>query len=133
MCGGKVTVGVMHRVDALADRPEGFILPNAPTFRNMVALDEIIADAIGVGKQSAAVEREYVQIIQRLGTEFDILLNVPAEMLTRSCPPKIAEGILRVREGRLRIAPGYDGEYGTIAIFGEDEPAPTAEQQMTLF
>ena len=135
VCGRKVTVGVMHRVEALADRPEGFVLPGAPAFRNLVALDEIIADAVGKGKQTATVEREYLQLITRLGTEFDILLHGPAETLRTHCPPKIAEGIVRVREGRVHIAPGYDGEYGTINIFADDkdEANIAAEQQMQLF
>lgn len=133
VCGRKVTVGVMHRVDALADRPAGYVLPNAPPCKHLVALDEIIADAIGVGKQSATVEREYLGLIQRLGTEFDILLNLPAETLTAGCPAKIADGILRVREGRVQIAPGYDGEYGTITVFGEQELTATPQAQLELF
>ncbi len=132
-CGRKVTVGVMHRVEMLADRPADFTPPHAPIVHHLIPLDEIVADALGVGKQSASVEREYLNILQRLGPELDILLHVPAELLTRSCPPKIAEGILRVREGRVHIAPGYDGAYGTIELFGQDAPALVSEQQMELF
>ena len=133
-CGRKVTVGVMHRVEALADRPEGVMPPSAVPFRRTVPLDEIIADALGVGTGTQAVDREYRALVHKFGTEFAVLLEAPAEELRRAAPAKVAEGILRMREGRVAIEPGYDGEYGTVRIFGEaTETAPVGEQQMTLF
>jgi len=131
-CGKPVTIGVMNRVDALADRPEGFRPQTIIPYRNMVPLDEIISEGIGVGVASQAVEREYFRLIRELGTEFFILFEAEEEALRKHANPKVAEGILRVREGKLKIHPGYDGEYGKVEIFGEEAIAKQ-EKQMELF
>jgi uncharacterized protein (TIGR00375 family) len=134
VCGRKVTVGVMHRVEELATRPEGTVPERAIPFRRIVGLEEIVADALGVGVGTQAVEREYQNLIYKCGTEFDILLETPEETLRASTTPKVAEGILRMRRGEVVVEPGYDGEYGKVRIFGEAEAvAPTGEQQLTLF
>ena len=133
MCGRKVTVGVMHRIEALADRPDGVTPEGAIPFQRMVPLEEIIADALGVGVGTQTVEREYQHLIYTCGTEFDVLLTISEEALRKAAPPKIAEGILHVRQGQVVVEPGYDGEYGKVRIFTEAQPAEAAEQQMTLF
>lgn len=132
-CGKKVTVGVMHRVEALADRPEGATPDRAIPFQRVVQLDKIIADALGVGTGTQAVEREYQSLIHACGTEFAVLLDTSEEALRKATSARIAEGILRMREGRVTVEPGYDGEYGTIRIFDTETPANTEEQQLTLF
>lgn len=132
-CGRPVTVGVMHRVETLADRPEGYTPPRTVPFKNLIPLDEIIAAALGVGTGTQTVDREYMMLIEKIGTEFDILLHTPEEALRKHAQPKVAEGILRVRRGEVHIEPGYDGEYGTVRLFGETDAAPSPEQQMTLF
>ncbi len=132
VCGRKVTVGVMHRVKKLADRPEGFQPPNQIPFKNMVPLDQIIADARGVGVGSKAVEQEYLDLVQRVGTEFEILMDLPEERLRKNLSPKVADGILKVRKGQVEILPGYDGEYGQVKIFQEGEQ-PVSEKQLSLF
>jgi uncharacterized protein (TIGR00375 family) len=131
-CGRHLTIGVMHRVEKLADREEGFKPDNAIEFKNMVTLDEIIASAKGMGVATQAVEQEYLNIIGRLGNEFDILLNLSEKDLEENLSPKIAQGIIRVRQGKLNILPGYDGEYGKIEIFGKEE-TEKKEKQMILF
>jgi len=131
-CGKPLTIGVMNRVHQLADRPEGFVPGNAIPFKNLVPLDEIIADARQVGKGSVAVEKEYQQMIARFGTELEILTQVPQEDLSRLSNPKVAEGIGRVRAGRVHVEPGFDGEYGKVAIFGSEETA-AGDQQLSLF
>jgi len=131
-CGKKVTIGVMHRVQDLADRPQGYEMPGGIPFKRLVPLDQIISDVRGVGVTSKAVTGEYLDLIQRVGTEFSILVDLPEEALRKNLPAKIAEGILRVRTEQIDILPGYDGEYGKVTIFsGEAEPA--AEKQLTLF
>ncbi len=119
-CGGKLTVGVAHRVDLLADRPEGYAPKNRPPFRRLVPLAEIIGEALGRGKLTKTVDTEYRSIVQRFGSEFNVLLNVPLADLA-GINPAIAEGIKRVREGTLHILPGYDGTYGVVEIFTDKE------------
>ncbi len=132
VCGKKVTIGVMHRVEDLADRPAGYQPPSGIPFKNLVPLDQIIAESKGVGVQSKAVEQEYLDLVQRVGTELEILVDLPEEALRKNLSPKLAEGILRVRNAQVEIEPGYDGEYGKVSIFKETEQ-PTAEKQLTLF
>ncbi len=131
VCGSAVTVGVMHRVQKLSDRPVGYKPANPVPFKNLIPLQEIIADAKGIGVGTAGAAQEYHSLIQRLGTEFHILLEAEGEQIRKFASPKVAEGILRVREGKVKIQPGYDGEYGKISIFGEEEKQ--TEKQMTLF
>ncbi len=130
VCGKKITVGVMHRVEELADRPEGFVPDNAIPFKNMIPLGQIIADARGVGEQSVGVEREYMSLVNKCGGEFNILLKMDERDLKAQLPEKIAEGVIRVRSRKVNILPGYDGEYGKINIFSKEEKG---EQQLTLF
>ena len=134
-CKRRVTVGVMHRVEALADRPEDYTPERAIPFQRMVPLDEIISEALGVGVGTQAVEREYLSLIHKFGTEFQVLLHADEEALRSAASAKIADGVVRVRQGRVRIEPGYDGEYGKVRIFEEGLAASetTGEQQLTLF
>ncbi|MFA6217460.1 MAG: endonuclease Q family protein [Candidatus Omnitrophota bacterium] len=133
-CGKPVTVGVMNRVAQLADRPEGYVPKITVPFKSLIPFDEIIAEAKGVAKASVSVEREYMSLVAKFGTEFDILLRASREELQRGLPKRIAEGVLRVREGKVSIKAGYDGEYGVISIFGGKDSKPEAqEQQLSLF
>ncbi|HEY6009915.1 MAG TPA: endonuclease Q family protein [Nitrospirota bacterium] len=121
VCNGKVTVGVMHRVDKLADREEGFRLPGAPSFTSIIPLPEIIAEGLKVGVNTKKVNALYFTLLEKLGNEFSILLDVPPDEIERAGTPLIREAISRMREGRVHIAPGYDGEFGKIRIFEEVE------------
>ena len=133
-CGKPLTIGVMNRVEQLADRDEGFVPENAIPFRNLIPLEEIIAAAKSLGKGTQAVEKEYFSIISKFGNEFEVLVNAPKEDLKKSINPRIADGILRVREGRVKILPGYDGEYGSIKIFDlDDKKSDSGEKQMSFF
>ncbi len=132
-CAKPVTVGVMSRVDALSDRPEGYTPENSIPYKNLIPLVEIIADAKGLAKTSVAVEREYQNLVLRFGTEFEILLKATKEDLYKQLPRKIADGVLRVRQGKVNIAPGFDGEYGTISVFNKDEEIIQGEKQLNLF
>lgn len=132
ICGRIVTIGVMNRVEELADRKDGFRPKNAIPYKNMVPLDEIIAESFGV--QSATtkkVQAEHFSIINTLGSEINVLFDLPMSELEKHLKPEISEGILRVREGRLHIEPGYDGLYGKVKIFDEGERKEI--KQKTLF
>jgi len=120
-CGRPLTVGVLSRVEELADRPEGYIPKNAIPFRSLVPLDEIIGEAIGIGARTKGVAKHYNRLTEELGTEFKILLEAPLGEVARVTLPEIAEALRRVRSGELHIEPGYDGEYGKVKIFKEGE------------
>ncbi|MDD5691567.1 MAG: endonuclease Q family protein [Candidatus Omnitrophica bacterium] len=132
-CGKPVTVGVANRVEKLADRPEGFKPENAIPFKNLIPFDEIIAGAKGVGKGSINVTRDYHGYLAKFGTEFEVLLRASKEELLKNLPKKVAEGVLRVRQGKVDIKAGFDGEYGTISIFEDNEEQGKGEQQLSLF
>lgn len=120
-CGRPLTVGVMNRVQELADRPEGFVLEEAVPFKSLVPLVEIIAEVKQKGVRTQGVAGEYKRAIGYFGSEFKILLDANEEELFSRLPEKIAEAIIRVRKGELNIEPGYDGVYGTVKIFKEEE------------
>lgn len=132
-CGKPVTVGVMNRVEQLADRPQGYKPANAIPYKNLIPLDEIIAEAKGLAKTTQAVEREYHSGVAKFGTEFNILIKANKEDLIKNLSSRLAEGILRVREGKVHIQAGYDGEYGKISIFLKEDKPEKTEKQLNLF
>lgn len=131
-CGKPLTIGVMNRVEAIADRPLGAKPEKTIPYRSLVSLDEVIAEAFGQGKATKKVFEEYFSLVRQLGSEFFVLLDASRADIERVSSADIAEGVMRVREGRLTIAPGYDGEYGTITIFEEAERG-TFSRQAALF
>lgn len=129
VCGKPVTVGVLNRVAELADRAKGFCPANAIPYLNMVPLDEIIAEARGVkSATNKGVHGEYLSVVQAFGNEFAVLYDVSPPDLKAHLRPEIAEGIMAVREGRLHIDPGYDGQYGDIRIFANDKVRHLSKQ-----
>lgn len=130
VCGRVLTVGVMNRVEELADRPEGFVPENAIPYKKMIPLSEIIADVFGLSDNSKAVESEYRTIVPRLGTEFEILTELKPDELLARLPQKIAKAIINVRDGNVNILPGFDGEYGKIEILKKEIEE---EKQLDLF
>ncbi|MGQ0548173.1 MAG: endonuclease Q family protein [Armatimonadota bacterium] len=120
-CGRSPTVGVMHRVELLADREEGFVPEGAVPYRNLIPLEEIIAEANGTQPGTAGVREEYLNLCNAFGGEFNVLLDAPVEEIRKHTTLRIAEGLRRVREGRVTIAPGYDGVFGEISIFRDGE------------
>jgi uncharacterized protein (TIGR00375 family) len=131
-CGKRVTVGVLHRVEKLADRPQGYKPESMPPYYSLIPLVEVIAETIGVGVASKKVDMEFQRLIQVLGNEFTILMDAPIHGIERASSPLIGEAISRVRSGRIHVAPGYDGEYGKIKIFDAAE-RKEVRGQATLF
>ena len=134
VCGEPLTVGVMHRVEELADRPAGFKPPQKPPAVHLVPLIEIVAEALGKGVQTQAVKRTYQQLLELGGKEFDLLLYKDLDEISEKFPARIIQGIRRVREGQLYIRPGFDGVYGKISIFSpEEEDSSSKPRQQSLF
>ncbi len=132
VCGKPLTIGVMYRVAQLADRLEGGKPEKTIPFKNLIPLDQIVADALGMGVVSKKVQEAYRELINKLGTEFKILLEASREDISSASSSEIAEGVMRVRERKVKIEPGYDGEYGKIKIF-EDEERGDILKQKSLF
>jgi uncharacterized protein (TIGR00375 family) len=125
-CGKKPTIGVQHRVDALADRPEGYRLEGAAGFASFVPLPEILGEIAGVGPKSKSVAAQVSALVDRFGPELGILGDVPLDDLAAGAPSIVAEAIARLRRGEVRREAGYDGVYGTIRLFDPDELAGAA-------
>ena len=120
VCGKKLTMGVDHRVEQLADRAEGFVKKDGKKYESLVPLPEVISACMGYSTASKKVQGCFEQMLQTLGTEFDILRNVPAEDIKTCAGERLAEGIENVRTGKVKRIPGYDGEYGKIELFDEN-------------
>ena len=119
-CRKPLTVGVAQRVEALADREEGFVLKNAVPFRNIISLSEVIAGTIGEKVESRKVWEEYYKLVNEFGNEFNVLLDTEESKLRKTTTEKIADNIIKNRSQKIQFKPGYDGVYG-IPIFGEKE------------
>jgi len=131
-CGKTLTIGVLNRVEKLADRPEGFKPKNIIPFKSLIPLQEIIAESVGKSVASKEVVKQYNNLTVKLGSEFKILLEASHEEIKKNSLPEIADGIIRVRKGKVFIEPGYDGVYGKIKIFSELSAQKNISQK-TLF
>ncbi len=126
-CGRKLTIGVLNRVEELADRPVGFQSNNFPGSVHLVPLLEIIAEALKVAPSSQKVQQEYLKIINTLGSEFRILLDLGEGELKNNLHPQIAAGIMNARIGQVETEPGYDGVYGKVKVLSKNTGAPSQE------
>lgn len=132
-CGRKLTIGVMHRVEELADRQPGESPLQKIPFKNLIPLNEIIAQAINKTAECKSVWDIYFHFIHELGNEHQILTEIPIQDLGRLTPLKVSAGVDRMRKGKLKIIPGHDGCYGQISLFESDASAQESEQQLKLF
>jgi len=116
VCKKPLTLGVLYRVSELEDR----IPKSVENFQNLIPLPEILSEILQVGPQSKTVAQNYEKLISTLGSEFSILKEIPVEDL-KSYSPLFCEGIQRMREGKVKCQPGFDGEYGMIRLFEKSE------------
>ncbi len=121
VCGHPMTLGVLHRVEELADRPQGERPEKTHPFYNIIPLAEMMAEIAGTGAKSKKADQLYQTAIERLGPELDILNRKPIEEIEKAGIPLLAEAISRMRSGRIHIEAGYDGEYGRITVFSPGE------------
>jgi len=121
VCQKPLVIGVLNRIESLADRLEGYQPPKASPFKKLIELDKIIKEALGVkNRGSLKVQREYERLIRLYGSELNILLDLDLAQVSKEIHAKIILGIEKVRAGDLLIKPGFDGQYGEIKLFNNE-------------
>lgn len=131
VCGKKLTIGVLHRVEELADRREGEVPPNSIPFVKLVPLNEILGEIMGKASDSKSVYEEYHRIVKSLGDEISILYEIPVKDIERKGGELLASAIESMRKGKVETIPGYDGVYGKIKVKVEREKEEG--EQLKLF
>lgn len=140
-CGKKLTIGVLNRVEQLAaeDRPEGFMKKDAVPFKSLIPLSEIIAELNGFPLASKKTWQAYNTLIEKFGNEFNIMLEAEEKKIAAATDDKLAAAIIKNREGKIKVEPGYDGEYGKPILNGNvkkpaaiDTATPTKRKQKGL-
>ena len=122
-CGKKLTVGVLSRVQDLADRDEGYEPENPIGQRHLVPLEEVLSDCVGVGGKSKTVQDYYWRLIEKAGSEFAVILDMPIPEIEKIAGEMVAEAVRRVRDEKVEKVAGYDGVYGVMKIFTDAERA----------
>lgn len=125
VCGGKLTKGVDDRVEELADRPKGFRPEGVISFLKLLPLQELIASALGINPfntkrlYSGRVWEIYLKLIDKFKSEFNVIVNAPIVEIAKLTSDKLAYAIAKLRSGKFRVIPGFDGVYGRILLFEE--------------
>jgi uncharacterized protein (TIGR00375 family) len=120
-CGKGLTIGVLNRVEELADRKEGYALKDAPGYKTLIPLPEIIALHVNQQVATKKVFDIYNTLMNRFKTDFDISLNVEKSELVKVVDERLADLIIRNRNGKINVIPGYDGVYGKPVIGEEND------------
>jgi len=121
VCSKPLTLGVMYRVDELADRPEGKMPENRHPFHSIIPLAEILSEIYNVGAGSKKIKKKYQEVLDELGPELDILFKTDIGVIEKANTPLLGEAISRMRSGEIELTPGYDGEFGKTKIFRPQE------------
>jgi uncharacterized protein (TIGR00375 family) len=124
-CGRKPTVGVMHRVEELADRS----VPEKTVHVSIIPLVEIVAEVMQRGVNTKGVQKKYFDLLSAQGSEFSILLDTPLDAIEKAGGEKLAEAVSKMRAGEVDIVPGYDGEFGKVSIFGAPSGKRTKQKK----
>ncbi len=147
VCGRELTVGVMHRVEELANLPDNNFVPDQdqngvvwmkdpkkvrPSYVSLVPLLEILAEALHSGVATEKVLVVFDRLVKHFGSEHEVLFRVPLMEIKNVAGPRVAEGIEKVRVRNIKIEPGFDNEYGKVAIWNEEE-IDTQKEQITMF
>jgi DNA helicase II / ATP-dependent DNA helicase PcrA len=121
VCEKPLTLGVLYRVNALSDRPEGVTPPKSHPYDHIIPLTDILSEIFRVGSRTKKVLQKYRSITEKLGPELNVLNALSLEKIEKAGIPLLSESIGRMREKKIKIAPGYDGEFGRVKIFEEGE------------
>ena len=132
ICGKPLTLGVLYRVEELADRPEGVKPKKYHPYYHIIPLVEILSEVLKVGPNSKKVMGYYRNLLEKLGSEFDILTTLKRDIIDTAGLSLLGEAITRVRQNKIVLLPGYDGEFGKIKIFRKDE-RKKLQRQKSLF
>jgi uncharacterized protein (TIGR00375 family) len=138
VCGRQLTVGVLHRVEELADRKPEEVPQDRIPFKHLVPLEEIIGEALGMGRDTAGVRKVYDSLVRALGSEFEVLLNAPTSEIALHGGERVALGVERMRAGEVQATAGYDGVFGVVRVLPDSAARSVARevepgQQMGLF
>lgn len=128
VCKHPLTIGVLHRVEDLADREEGFVKKGAAPFKTLLPLSELIAAVTERGIATKEVWRIYNELVKDGRTELDVLLRMPKEEIASISGPEVVQAIMDNREGNIKVNPGFDGVYG-VPIIGGKIKTPSASPQ----
>jgi uncharacterized protein (TIGR00375 family) len=133
VCRRRLTKGVEQRIEELADRPSGYVRQNVTGFRRLLPLSDIIAAAVGARLPSDdSVWNEFNKLTAKFGSELSVLLDTDQEALATVVNKRLVDAIVRVREGKITVQPGYDGVYGRLVLFEENETGPKPVRQSIL-
>jgi uncharacterized protein (TIGR00375 family) len=133
VCAKPLTLGVLSRVEALADRPPGGQRPERThPFYYMAPLSDILGELFSVGPSAKRVQQSREKLLQRCGCELDILRHHPIEILQSAGGSLLAEAVRRVRKNEVQISPGFDGKYGQIKIFTPKEKETLMRKKTTF-
>jgi DNA helicase-2/ATP-dependent DNA helicase PcrA len=128
-CGKPLTLGVLYRVEELADRPKTEVPADSVSFSSLIPLTDLLSEVLDVGPATKTVKAAYGRLIQAIGPEFEILCNTPLEALEACCMPLLGEAIRRMRKNDLSFDPGFDGQFGRLRIFKSGERQDLYGQQ----
>jgi uncharacterized protein (TIGR00375 family) len=131
-CGKPLTLGVLYRVEELADRKEGQKPEKSHPYTSSIQLVDILSEVLRVGRTSKKVKKAYQTALHKLGSEFDILHTLDIDTVEQAAIPLLGEAIARMRRKEINVIPGYDGEYGRVQIF-KDQERETLLGQQSLF
>ena len=129
ICGKPLTLGVLYRVEELADRKEGQKPSRCAPYFSIIQLKDILSEIFRVGPNSKKVNQAYRSALDKLGSEFNILQNLDSVAIEQAGISLLAEAVKRMRRQKINVIPGYDGQYGRVQIFKDHERAKLMGQQ----
>lgn len=131
VCGKPLVKGVLHRVAELSDRESGYTPKDAVPYVHIIPLNELISYSMGRGRYTKAVSEIYEKLIRELSNEFNILMNVDINTISEIGGEEVGIAIRMMREGKIRITPGYAGVFGKIEMMGEVDEGPALRHGQT--